>query len=165
MLTWSRRARPQALPAEIASQYSFAIMDRGASLHPWLDERFERTTIDGQFYGQGDKFYAWTKDFSLVISEVRTRKNWASNELGGVLPDKLQLTSLQPLFERVASGKEKALAQGDAAAPAAGLKEMNMGFGPGGGGGLKEVPDPAHRSKAKKKAKKAKKAKAEKAEL
>ena len=131
-------------------------MDRGGRLDPWLDERFDRTTINGQFYGQGDKFNEeWAKDFTVVISEVRTRKNWASNEEGGVSPDHLKLANLKPFFERVASGEEKELAQGDAAAAAAGLKEMKMGFG-AGGEAMQEIVEPG----AKKKKKKGKKAKA-----
>lgn len=155
--------RRQALSPEAASKFYFAITERGDGdrLEPWIDERFERTTINGQFYGQGDKFnQEWAKDFSLVVSEIRTKKNWASNEEGGVSPDKLQLINLKSFLERVASGKEKELAQGDAAAAAAGLKEMKMGFGPDGGG-MSEISDPADR--LKKKGKKKKKAKAKEA--
>lgn len=149
------RAR-QTLSPEIASSYSFAITERGGHLDPWLDQRFDRTTIDGQFYGQGDKFNEeWAKDFTLVVSEVRTKKNWATNDEGGVPAEKLQLVNLKPFLERVASGEEKVLAQGDAAAAAAGLKEMRMGFG-GEGEPKTEILDPGSKKK-KKKARKAKK--------
>ena len=146
-----------ALEPAVRAKLVFAITHRSAdtaAIEHWIAERFERTTINGEFYGQGDKFAAeWAKDFSVIVSETKSSKNWASNEEGGASPDKLLLANVAPWLMRVARGEEAELAQGDDAAAAAGLKEMKMGFGPDGGM-ISDMGD--GKGPKKKKAKKAK---------
>ena len=95
----------------------------------WTHNNFERTTIQREFFS-GDNFAEkYVKDFTVVVSEPRSAKNWATNVEAGTAPDRLQLERLAPLLTRIADGTEPELAQGDSAAAAAGLKEMSMGFG------------------------------------
>ena len=155
--------------------YTFAITRRDdGRVDPWLYNRFDRTTINRTFY-QGDKFQSdYASDFTMIVSDVTTLPaaeqnmdgsipttiNWASNAEADVSPDRVQLANLAPFLTAIANGEVPPLAQGDDAAPAAGLKEMKMGFGGDGGmGGMEELG-------AKKKAKKGKKkSKAKKDEL
>ena len=56
----------EALPPEVAATYTFCIMERTpARVDPWLEQRFERTTIERQFY-HGDKF---ATDFAKVFAQ------------------------------------------------------------------------------------------------
>ena len=83
------------------------------------------------------EFPGLSKDFTLIVSNVSSGANWLSTALTGSTPDGLELLRLAPLLKAIASGAEPPLAQGAAAAPAAGLQEMALGFGgPGGGGGM-----------------------------
>ena len=149
------------------SRCVFAITARkNGEMEPWLDARYERTTIDKYFFS-GHKFAdEYVKDFSLLVSDPLTgaapgsmdprsedssSANWAANDEAGTVPENVNLANYAPWLSRVASGEELPLTQGDAAVAAAGLKEMKMGFGPGGG--MEEVNAP---KKKKKKAKKAK---------
>ena len=77
-----------------------------------------------------------------------TTRNWVTNALVGSKADTLDVAALVPYLKAVASGEVPPLPQGSAAATAAGLKEMKMGFG--GDGGMEEV---GAKKKKKKKAK------------
>ena len=144
-----------ALPAEVAAHFMFAIADRsGGRLDSWFDNRFERTTIfiNGrpQFFTAAKFASEYADDFTLIISDTRTSKNWISNELAGVLPEVVQLDGLATFLSRVARGEERHLPQGDSAAAAAGLRQMKMDFGMDGGGFSAPEPTAARRPKGKK---------------
>jgi len=153
--------------ADVGSAFSLAVAERKPRLDNFIMQRFDRTTIDRTFY-QGAKFEdEYVKDFTLVIFDLLdvpppedpdhpdyskepgppTTRNWVTNALVGSTADALDVTKLLPYLKAVAGGDVPPLAQGSAAAPAAGLKEMKMGFG---------GPDEADEPKPKKKKKKAK---------
>jgi hypothetical protein len=143
-----------ALPPSVFEMFTFAVTYRNPQrVDPWLSERFDRTTIKREFFN-GDNFaQKYAQDFTLVVSDPRRRTNWVDSAEGGVSPDRVQLSNYVPFLERIASGKEPPLAQDDAAAAAAGLKEMKMGFG---ADGQSKTEVTGEKKKTKKKKRKAK---------
>ena len=153
-----------ALPAELAAHFMFAIADRsGGRLDSWFDNRFERTAIfiNGrpQFFTAAKFASEYADDFTLIVSDTRTSKNWLSNQLAGQQPELVHLDGLATFLSRVARREEPHLPQGDSAAAAAGLRQMKMDFGMGGGGGAPE-PTAARRATGSTKPKGAGKGKA-----
>ena len=137
--------------------YAFALAE-AKPLDPWLAERFDRTTINGKFFGNFEQDYPM-RDFTLIVSELSSERNWLSTELAGSTPDALEPLHLVTFLSQIAAGDLPELPQKGAAAAAAGLKEMTMGFGPGGTtGGFGDEPA---KKKKKKKGKKGKVAKDE----
>ena len=94
----------------------------------------------------------------MIVSNVENEDNWVANDAAGMTADTVKLTGLASFLTSALGGELPPIPQGDAAAPAAGLKEMKMGFGPGANGEMEEVG-------AEKKPRRKKKAKAPKSEL
>ena len=146
----------------IASKFSIAVANR-RPLDSFIAARFDRTTIDRQFF-QLDKFESeYVADFTLIVADLNdllppfdphgppdrpATRNWATNVLAKSTPDSLDVARWVPFLQGILSGEIAPLAQGDAAAGAAGLKEMKMGFGDNG---MEEVGAPKKKKKKKKK--------------
>jgi len=158
-----------ALAPEVRERYSFAITHRQPGfVESWIHARFDRTTIDRTFY-QADKFAdEYVKDFTMLIADPRSARNWVSNLEAGGTPDRIKLDAYAPFLTGVSKDQIPHLAQGDDAAAAAGLKEMSMGFG-GSGETMMEMDgqrmDPKTGQPYKRKKKKSKAKAADKAEL
>jgi len=144
----------------------YSNLNGDARLDPWLANRFDRTTIDRTFY-QLDKFESdILAPFLTIVADVTktneppsdrhpdgtSSTNWLTTELVGSSPDNLDPSRIISWLKSVASGAAPPLAQGSDAAPAAGLKEMKMGFG---GDSSMETGDVKKKKKKSKKKKKA----------
>eukprot|EP00316_Scyphosphaera_apsteinii_P004763 CAMPEP_0119327392 /NCGR_PEP_ID=MMETSP1333-20130426/70667_1 /TAXON_ID=418940 /ORGANISM="Scyphosphaera apsteinii, Strain RCC1455" /LENGTH=503 /DNA_ID=CAMNT_0007335971 /DNA_START=184 /DNA_END=1695 /DNA_ORIENTATION=+ len=138
-----------AAEPEVAATYAFAVGER-QPLHPFFAERFDRTTVNTKFYGRfHEEFEGLHKDFTVIIANLTSAQNWLSTEMTGATPEGLETVRLGPLLKSIAAGKVPQLPQGSAAAEAAGLKEMSLGFG-GDGGGMSMGGDMVGKKKRKK---------------
>ena len=155
------------LPPDVSNAYTFAIAHRTEMvIDTWFADRFDRSTISDPYVANGkptfynkDKFVGeFAKDFTMIVSNVENEDNWVANDAAGMTADTVKLTGLASFLTSALGGELPPIPQGDAAAPAAGLKEMKMGFGPGANGEMEEVG-------AEKKPRRKKKAKAPKSEL
>jgi hypothetical protein len=134
--------------------FGFAIGTRaptgsGKGIDPWVQQRFERTTIGGKFYSDDTFASEYVSDFTLVVADLSadaimepledavpegpmeraTTRNWASNALAGSVPERVDALKWASFLKSIAAGELEPLSQGDRAAKEAGLTEMKMGFG------------------------------------
>jgi len=145
----------QAEP-ELTSHFAFAVSEVSPFREPWLLERFDRTTVNGKFFGKFAEEYP-LRNFVMIVSNLSSSENWLVESNSGATPEGLDSLAFTSPLQAISDGNMPALPQGSAAAAAAGLKEMAMGFGGDQGGGLMEVgPDGNPIPNKKKKSKKAK---------
>ena len=152
------------MDSTLSRSFSISIAERRPRLDMFIANRFDRTTIGRTFY-QAEKFEdEFVHDFTVVVVDLNdvpppkdphdfesppgppTTRNWVTNVLARSKADSLDIAKLVPFLKGVVSGEIPPLPQGDAAAPAAGLKEMKMGFG---GDGMEEVGAPKKRKRKK----------------
>jgi len=137
----------------LASSFVFAIGDRDP-MHPFLAHRLEHSTFQGRFAGD---FEQEIKDFMMVVAAPAEKTpNYVSAAQVNQTAESLDAAAYAPFLQRIASGEEVPLIQGDDAPAAAGLRTMSMGFGPDGASQMEDVTPGAKKAKKPRKASKTK---------
>jgi len=146
--------------AALADTYALALGER-KPLDPWVAERFERTTLPGyeadgkpKFFADFARDYPMT-DFTVVVANMSSGENWLDASTAGATPEGFDALRLAPFLRRIASFSARPLPQKEAAAPAAGLREMQLGFDENGQakqtmGGPRKLKNPNKKKKKKK---------------
>jgi len=149
----------------LADLYAFAVGER-FPLDPYLVDRFERTTIPWiedekrpgvpKFYSDFANDYPM-EQFTLIVANMTTEENWMDVTSAGAMPEGFDSLRLARMLQNIASFSEKPLPQKEAAATAAGLQEMSLGFGGEGtmeqkmSGGPRKLNNPNKKKKKRKK--------------